>query len=331
MSLPFVIITHSLPESWLTLLEGRCTYIAGSPDTGGIASELVERLPEAHGLFTLLTDRVDEAVLEKAPLLKVVSNMAVGVDNIDLQACTLRGLPVGNTPGVLTEGTADLAMALLLSAARRLPEASADARKGRWTTWTPTGWLGADLNQATLGIVGFGKIGRAVALRAKGFGMKILYHDPAPQLNLPDSLEAQYLTFDELLQASDFVSLHTPLTPETRHLINERALRLMKPTAILVNSARGPIVDTRALERALRERWIASAALDVTDPEPLPPEHPLYSLPNCLILPHIGSATRGTRRAMAEIACRNMLAGLDGEILPYCVNPEVYTNRSPSL
>jgi glyoxylate reductase len=322
--LPFVIITHALPESWLAQLEGRCRFIAGPPDTGGIAPELLEHLSEADGLFTLLTDQVDESILQRSPRLKVVSNMAVGVDNIDLVACTRRGLPVGNTPGVLTEGTADLTMALLLAAARRLPEAADDARRGLWKTWTPTGWLGADLSGATLGIVGLGKIGRAVAIRAKGFGMKIAYYDPAPGQNSEASADQRCQTLEELLRTSDFVSLHTPLTPETRHLIDEAALRLMKPEAVLVNAARGPIVDPEALERALREGWIGSAALDVTDPEPLPPDHPLYSLSNCLIVPHIGSATRGTRKRMAETACANLLAGLAGEHLPYCVNPEVY-------
>ena len=246
--------------------------------------------------------------------------MAVGVDNIDVSTCTQRCIPVGNTPGVLTEGTADLTMALLLSAARGLPQASLDAREGRWKTWSPTGWLGMDLSGATLGIAGMGKIGGAVAERAAGFGMHMLYCDPD---TYQDTL-AEKCSFEEILRQSDFISLHVPLNAETRHLMSRKAFELMKPGAILVNASRGAVVDTDALYEALRDRRIAGAALDVTDPEPLPPDHPLYALPNCLIVPHIGSATWNTRRRMAELACENLLAGLQGKRLPYCVNPEVY-------
>jgi lactate dehydrogenase-like 2-hydroxyacid dehydrogenase len=322
--LPFVLITHNLPKDWLALLDGQVQALIGPQDSSGFSADLLERLPEAEGLFTLVVDRVDENILSRAACLRVVSNMAVGVDNVDVAACTRRGLPVGNTPGVLTEATADLAMALLLSAARRLPEASQDARQGRWSTWSPTGWLGFDLNGALLGIIGLGKIGQAVARRARGFGLRLVYTDTILRPKLEIELGARYLPLDDLLRQSDFVSVHVPLLPSTRHLIDERALRLMKPSAVLVNAARGPIVDTVALSEALKEGWIAAAALDVTDPEPLPASHPLFGLPNCLVVPHIGSATRGTRRAMAESACRNLLAGLAGVTLPYCVNPEVY-------
>jgi len=301
--------------------------LIGPVDAAFLAPELQTHLGEAEGLFTLLTIPVQEELLDKAPLLRVVSNMAVGVDNVDLAACTRRGIPVGNTPGVLTEGTADLTMALVLSAARGLAQASQDAKEGRWKTWSPAGWLGADLFGATLGIVGMGKIGRAVAYRAKAFGLNLVYHDPQPRPEVESSLGAVYLPFEELLRQSDFVSLHIPLTPATRGLIGEQALRLMKPTAILVNTSRGPVVDTSALLRALTEGWIAGAALDVTDPEPLPPDHPLYHLPNCLIVPHIGSATWNTRQRMAELACENLLAGLEGRRLPHCANPEVYVGR----
>lgn len=323
--LPLVLVTHTLPEGWMSSLQGRCLQVIGPVDAVRLEPHLEKRLAEAEGIFCLLTIPITEDLLQRAPRLKVVSNMAVGVDNIDLAACSRRGIPVGNTPGVLTAGTADLTMALLLAAARRLPEASLDARQGRWTTWSPTGWLGADLSGAVLGIVGLGKIGCAVAQRAKGFGLRLVYCDetPAPP-ELEADLQLQRLPLDELLQVSDFVSLHVPLTPQTRGLIGAEALHKMKPSAILVNTARGPVVDCAALERALREGWIAAAALDVTVPEPLPPGHPLYSLPNCLILPHIGSATQNTRRRMAELACENLLAGLEGRRLPYCVNPEVY-------
>jgi glyoxylate reductase len=321
-NLPLVLVSHTLPAGWLDKLAGHCRLLVGPPaeTLPGLAPELEAHLPEAAGLFTLLTVPVTEPLLQKAPRLRVVSNMAVGVDNIDVAACSRRNIPVGHTPGVLTEGTADLTMALLLTVARNLPQASSDARNGRWTTWSPTGWLGADLAGATLGIVGLGKIGQAVAARAKSFGMNLVYSgrsdNPAAA-----TLGATRLPLADLLRQSDFVSLHIPLTPQTHHLINAQTLRLMKPTAILLNVARGPVVDTAALVQALREGWIQAAGLDVTDPEPLPPDHPLYHLPNCLILPHIGSATWNTRRRMAERACDNLLAGLAGRPLPYTVNP----------
>ena len=318
--LPVVILTHTLPETWIASLQGKCQLATGPLDATFLAPELEARLPEAEGLFCLLTIPVREALLEKAPRLRVISNMAVGYDNIDVATCTQRGIPVGNTPGVLTEGTADLTMALLLSVARNLPAASQDAREGRWKTWSPAGWLGADLNGATLGIIGMGKIGQAVAQRARGFGMRIVYTDEVER----PTLKLERLSLDELLQTSDFVSLHVPLTPQTRHLIDEKTLGMMKRTARLINAARGPIVDSLALYQALKNGQIAGAGLDVTDPEPLPPDHPLYSLPNCLIVPHIGSATMNTRRQMAELACENLLAGLENRRLPNCVNPEVY-------
>lgn len=321
--LPLVCITHRLPDGWLAPLEGRCRMVIGPVDATQLAQDVEACLPEAVGLLCLLTIPITEAVLARAPRLRVVSNMAAGVDNIDLVACTRRGIPVGNTPGVLTEGTADLTFALLLAAARRLPQASQDAQEGRWKTWSPAGWLGADLHDASLGIIGFGKIGRAVAKRAVAFGMRVYYTD---QEENPEasSLPATYLPFDDLIQSCDFISIHTPLTPQTRHMIDEDALQKMKSSAILVNTARGPIIHMQALARALKEGWIRAAALDVTDPEPLPANHPLFQLPNCLITPHIGSATWNTRRKMAELACFNLLAGLEGIRLPHCVNPEVY-------
>ena len=329
--LPFVILTHALPAEWLASLEGRCSWIEGPPAEAqsrpGLEPSLAARLPEAHGLFSLLTVPVDEELLQQASQLRVVSNMAVGVDNVDLAACTSRGIPVGHTPGVLTEATADLTMALILASARRLAECAADAKAGHWSTWNPTGWLGMDLEGAVLGIAGMGKIGRAVAVRAHSFGMHIIYIDTSPVPEIEEQLGADFVSFDELLTRSDILSLHVPLLPETRGLIGEQALQRMKPTAILVNAARGPIVESRALQDALEQGWIGAAALDVTDPEPLPPDHPLYGLPNCLIVPHIGSATHHTRRRMAERACQNLLAGLEGLPLPYCANPEVYNRE----
>ncbi len=324
MALPLVILTHPLPPEWISTLQGRVRLLVGPAEPPGFAPHLLEQLGGAEGILCLLTDKVDSALLEAAPRLRVVSNMAVGFDNIDIAACTLRKIPVGNTPGVLTDATADLTLALLLSSARTLFKAAMDAKDGFWRTWSPTGWLGADLRGATLGIVGMGKIGKAVAERAKGFGLKLIYTDSKHLPEVDAQYSAEFRSLDNLLRESDFVSLHCPLNAKTRGLIDETALKKMKPTATLINTARGPIIVNDALVRALREGWIAGAALDVTDPEPLPPEHPLYDLPNSFIVPHIGSATHGTRRRMAEMACENLLAGLDGEKLPNHVNPDIY-------
>jgi lactate dehydrogenase-like 2-hydroxyacid dehydrogenase len=246
------------------------------------------------------------------------------VDNIDLQAATERGIPVGHTPGVLTDATADLAFTLLLTAARSIPEGVEKVKDGGWRTWEPLGLLGADVWGATLGIVGLGRIGTAVARRARGFEMRVLYHDTTRKPELETELGLTYASLDALLEQADFVSVHTPLLPETHHLIDEAALRRMKPAAILINAARGEIVDTDALLRALQEGWIARAALDVTDPEPIPAHHPLVEMPQCIIVPHIGSATVTARNRMAQMAAENLLAGLRGERLPYCANPQVY-------
>ena len=269
--------------------------------------ELAERARDADGLLSMLTDRVDAQLIAACPRLRVISNYAVGVDNVDVAAAAARGIPVGHTPDVLTDATADLAFALVLAAARRIVEGDAFVRDGRWGTWQPGLMLGRDVHGATLGIVGFGRIGRAVARRAAGFDMTVLHTRETP-------LEA-------LLERSDFVSLHAPLTDATRGIIGEDELRRMRPTAILVNTARGPLVRTDALERALREGWIAGAALDVTDPEPLPASHPLLGAPNLLVVPHVGSATHGARGAMADLAVDNLLAGLAGRPLPHAVAP----------
>jgi glyoxylate reductase len=268
--------------------------------------ELRENVSNVEGLLSLLTDTVDQALLDAAPELRAISNYAVGTDNVDLEAATARKIPVGNTPDVLTDATADLAFALLLALARRLPEGERDVREGQWVTFEPDRNLGAEVTGATLGIVGFGRIGQAVARRAEGFGMEIL-HTGDHEL-------------EEVLERADFVTVHTPLTPETHHLIDWDALDRMKPTALLVNTARGPIVDTAALQRALYERAIGGAALDVTDPEPLPPDHPLLGAPNLLVVPHVGSATVRTRHKMTEIAVDNLLAALAGEPMPHQAN-----------
>ncbi len=320
-SLPLVLMTHTLPAEWTMSLNGKIHLVCGPEDATFLAPILSDLLIEAEGLYCLLTVKVTEELLQRAPRLRVVSNMAVGYDNIDVPACTRRGIPVGNTPGVLTEATADLTLALLLSAARNLTQANQDARAGLWKTWSPTGWLGEDLHGATLGIIGMGKIGQAVAQRASVFGMQIIY----TSLNEVQIPGWQRVDLTELLAKSDFISLHVPLDQQTRGLINQATLRQMKPSAILINTSRGSVVDTNALAEALQEGRIRGAALDVTDPEPLPAGHVLYNLPNCLIVPHIGSATRRTRRRMAELACANLLAGLAGERLPHCVNPQVYS------
>ncbi len=287
---------------------------------------LLERVHGVDGLLSLLTDRVDDELLDAAgPGLRVVSNFAVGFDNIDVPACTRRGIPVGNTPGVLTETTADLAWALLMAAARRLPEGYDYVRAGRWLTWGPLLLLGPDIHHATLGIVGFGRIGREMAKRARGFDMRVLVHDAFPPSEEDQAaLGVEAVTMDALLAEADFVTLHVNLTPETRHLMGPEALAAMKPTAILVNTSRGPVVDQVALAAALRDGTIAAAALDVTDPEPMAADDPLLSLPNCLVVPHIASASRATRGRMAAMAAANLLAGVRGERLPTPVNPEVY-------
>jgi lactate dehydrogenase-like 2-hydroxyacid dehydrogenase len=283
---------------------------------------MLTRVEEIDGILAMLTDRVDNELLDHAPKLRVISNMAVGYDNIDVPACTGRRVLVTNTPGVLTETTADLAIALMLAAARRLPEAELAARNGGWRTWHPSFMLGRDLHGATLGIVGLGKIGLAVAQRAKGFGTRILYSSPAPKPEARD-VDAHHFELEELLAESDFVSVHAPLTTVTRHMFDDGAFNRMKSTAIFVNTARGAIVDERALQRALEGRRIAGAAIDVTETEPLPLDSPLLRAPNLLITPHIGSATVATRTRMADLAVENLIEGLEGRRPPHPVNPEV--------
>jgi glyoxylate reductase len=314
VSLPKVVVTRALPEGWLDVLVDKCDAVIGPADRPGWCDETRAALPEAEGILAMLTEPIDWSVLARAPKLRVVSNMAVGLDNVDLAACRARGIAVGHTPGVLTEATADLTMALVLAWSRRVVEAAGDARAGRWSTWSPTGWLGRDLAGARLGLVGFGKIARAVCRRALGFGMKVAYTRRSSGV---DHRDATRMELGELLASSDIVSVHVPLSAETRGLVGRDALARMRPGALLVNTARGPIVDREALLDALVRGQLGGAALDVTDPEPLPASDPLYALPNVLVLPHIGSATTGTRRAMARLACENLLAGLAGEPLPH--------------
>ena len=285
-----VVVTHPLPFAALERLRAE--------------HELTDDLSQADGVLCLLTDRIDAAFLDAAPHLKVVSNFAVGADNVDLEEARKRNVAIGVTPGVLTDATADLTMALILTAARRLPEAAKDVRAGNWHTWEPAGWLGLELRRVTLAIVGYGRIGRAVAHRAQAFGMEVLpIHRDTP---LASSLAR-----------ADVISLHAPLTDATRHMIDREALAATRRGVVLVNTARGALVDTDALTEALHTGHVGAAALDVTDPEPLPPDHPLLEAPNVFVVPHIGSATHAARNRMAELAVDNLLAGLAGDPLPH--------------
>ena len=327
MSKPKVFLTRRILESGLKLVQEFCEADVWPDELPPSYDEILARVRGVDGLLCLLTDRIDAAVLDAAgPGLKVISSYAVGVDNVDVAAATARRIPVGNTPGVLTDATADLAFALLLAAARRVVEGDRLVKAGGWKTWGPAFMLGADLRGATLGIVGFGRIGRAVARRANGFGMRILFTDPSPAAPEP-GVEATQVDFETLLRESDFVSLHCPLTPETRGLMNAATFGKMKPTAVLVNTSRGPVVDQDALYEALSSKRIFAAALDVTTPEPLPIDSPLLTLENCIVVPHIASASWRTRERMSVMAAENLIAGLKGERLPNCVNPGVYKSR----
>jgi glyoxylate reductase len=308
---PRVFVTRQLPGGALDRLAAEHDVEVWPERRPPPREELMKRAPELEGLLSLLTDRVDAELMDAAPRLRAISNYAVGVDNVDVEAAAARGIPVGNTPDVLTESTADLALALMLAIARRLAEGEAFVRAGKWATWEPELLLGRDLHGATVGIVGYGRIGQAVGRRLEGFGCELLTTGGSGGVPLA-----------ELLERSDFVTLHTPLTPQTWGLIDADALRRMKPTAYLVNTARGPIVDTDALAHALHAGEIAGAALDVTDPEPLPGDHPLLSAPNLLVVPHVGSATVATRERMADMAVENLLAGLEGRPMPHAVTPQ---------
>lgn len=318
---PRVFVTRRVPELGLALLRAECELTLWEGETAIPRDVLLRQVALAEGLYCLLTDCVDAELLEAAPRLQVISNMAVGYDNIDVPACTARGIPVGNTPGVLTETTADLAWAIMMAAARRIVEGVDWVRHGCWGTWGPLLLAGVDVYGATLGVIGYGRIGQGMARRARGFEMRVLcsHTSPAEAESIGECVD-----LDTLLAESDFVSIHTALNEDTYHLINAERLAKMKRTAVLVNAARGPIVDPDALYDALKAGTIFAAALDVTEPEPLPQDHPLLTLPNCIVVPHVGSASIATRTKMAVMAAQNLLAGLRGERLPHCVNPQVY-------
>jgi glyoxylate reductase len=325
--MPKAFVTRRIPEPGLAILREVAEVKVWEEELPPPREVLLKEVADCDALVPLLTDRVDDELLDRAPRLKVVANYAVGYDNIDVPACTARGVLVTNTPGVLTETTADLAFALILAAARRLVEADKFLRAGKWKTWGPTLLLGQDVYGATLGLVGLGRIGAAVARRARGFNMKILYYSRHRQEALEKELGVEYVSFDELLRRSDFISIHVPLTAETHHLFNAEAFAKMKPTAVLVNTARGPIVDEAALYAALKTGRIAAAGLDVMDPEPPSPDNPLLTLNNVILLPHIGSASIATRTRMATMAAENAAAALRGELPPNLVNPEAWEKR----
>lgn len=324
MSQPNLFITRRLPADLTSLREVAAVEVWSErqPPSDAVLQQII---PNLDGILCLLTDPIDRPLIEAAPRLRVISQMAVGYDNIDIAAATTRGIPVGHTPDVLTDATADFTWALLMAAARRVVEADRFTRTDQWRTWEPDLLLGSNVAGATLGIVGLGRIGQAVARRAQGFNMRILYSNRqrcAPDLE--QALGAEYVELETLLRRADFVTIHTPLTPDTHHLLSDSQFAQMSPSAVLINTARGSIVDPEALYRALSQGQIAAAALDVIDPEPIPADSPLLQLENLIITPHIASASRQTREKMAMMAIENLMAGLRGDRLPHCVNPEVY-------
>jgi glyoxylate reductase len=323
-----VAVTRVIPEAGLILLReaaqaGEIELEIWPHELPPNADELAGLLRGAAGALTLVTDRIDGPVLDSEPQLRVVSNFAVGYDNIDVEAATDHGVLVCNTPGVLTETTADMAWALLMATARRIVEGADYVRAGNWKTWGPTLLLGRDVHHATLGIIGLGRIGKEMAKRARGFEMEILAYDEYLDEAFAAEMGVTYVSLDELLARSDFVTLHCVLTPETYQLIGREELVKMKPEAILINAARGPVVDTDALTDALRDGTILAAGLDVTDPEPIPADHPLVGMSNVIIVPHVASASVDTRNQMAVMAATNLLQGLRGERPTNLVNPEV--------
>jgi len=314
---PKVYVTRRLPEiAWHELIKSCQVDVWDHETSPAPYQEIKTRIHDKEGLLCLLTDRIDAELIDSAPELKVISQCAVGYDNIDIKAANERGILIGNTPGVLTDATADLTFALLLAGARRLGEAIDYVKAGKWQTWGLTILLGREVHGRTLGIIGLGRIGTALAKRARGFDMRVLYYDITRHPRKEIDLGIEYKEFDELLIESDFVSLHVNLTNETRGMINKQAFEHMKQTAILINTSRGSVIDSEALYQALLTKQIAYACLDVTDPEPLPPDHPILELPNLIIVPHIASATIESRNKMALMAVKNLIAGLYGDPLP---------------
>lgn len=325
---PRVLITHKLADEAVEVARRACDVHFTSLDPSPDAATLRRAVVGMDGIISVVTDMIDAVFLEAGADLKVVANVAAGYDNVDVPAATRRGVVVTNTPGVVTESTADLTWGLLFSIARRIPEADRYVRADQWKEWQLMALLGHDVHGRTLGIIGMGRIGQAVARRASGFGMTILYHN---RHRLPESVESElgavWVELETLLQSADFVSVHTPLSPETRHLIGEKELRMMKPTAYLLNTSRGPVIDETAVIRALREQWIAGAGLDVFEQEPEVPQA-LKDLENVVLLPHIGSASVASRTRMAVMAAQSAVAVLQGERPQHVVNPEVYERKT---
>lgn len=317
---PKVLVTRRLPDVILDEYKKQADVEVWDEETPIPYNIMLEKVRGKEGLVCLLSDKVDQKVIDAGASLKVISTIAVGFDNIDIQEAAAHGIRVGNTPGVLTDATADLAFSLLMAAARRLGEGMDYVRQGKWKTWGLTLLMGQEVYGRTIGIIGMGRIGQAMAKRAKGFNMRILYSGHHRVGQLEEDLKAEFCPLDDLLRESDYISLHANLKDETRGLIGEREFNLMKPTAILINTARGAMVDQDALYHALKDGKIAYAALDVTDPEPMSPDDRLLTLPNIIVVPHIGSATVNTRMTMCRMALQNLTAGLKGEKLPYPVN-----------
>ena len=324
---PKVYVTRLLPKAAMDKIHDFCEAKVWEGELPPPRDVLLSNVVGMEGLLSLLTDKIDGELMDKAPTLKVVSNCAVGFDNIDVKAATQRGIIVGNTPGVLTDTTADFAFALMLATARRVAEGDRIVRAGKWKTWGPMILLGPDVHGATLGIVGLGRIGSAIARRAKGFGMNLIYTDVIRNKQAEDEFGIKFVDMDTVLTQSDFITLHTNLTPETFHLIGAKQFEKMKKTAILINTSRGPIVDNMALYEALKSGKIAYAGLDVTEPEPIPANHPLLTLENVIVAPHIASASVATRTKMGVMAADNLIAGLKGEMPPNPVNPEVLKKK----
>lgn len=330
MPRPRVYVTRRIPEAGLSKIVAACDTEVWPEQMPPPYDVIRQKITDCDGLVSLLTDRIDGELLDAAPKLKVVSNFAVGFNNIDVPTATARGICVGNTPGALTDATADLAFALMIAAARRVVESAVDARNGQWKTWEPLGYLGVDLVGKTVGIVGMGRIGYAMAKRCRGgWDMNVLYHDEVPNAKAEADLGAKRVDLETLLRESDFVSVHASLTPSSKGLFGARQFAMMKKNAVFVNSARGPLVDQAALVHALKNGTIFAAGLDVTDPEPPDPNDPILHLPNCVVVPHIASATHTTRNGMAEICADNLIAGVTGQALRAWVNPEVGEKRRP--
>lgn len=328
MGKPRVYVTRRIPEKGLELVQAACEVtLWDRVEVPPPRDVLLREVAGVDGVLSLLTDRMDAGLMDAAPRLKVISNYAVGYDNIDVAAATQRGIVVGHTPEVLTETVADFTICLMLAAARRLVEGDAYTRAGKWSTWEPLLLAGQDLHGATLGLIGLGRIGAAVARRVKGFQMRVTYHDVIRRPDLEETLGLEYGTFEDVLRGADFISVHVPLMEQTRHLIGPAQFRLMKKTAVFVNTSRGPIVDQQALAAALASRQIYAAGIDVFELEPISREDPLLKLDNVVVAPHIASASIPTRTKMAVLAAENLVAVLQNRLPPHAVNPEVLRGR----